>query len=207
MLLLLFLLLPVGVDAAYAHASPSLKLKVGFLRFRLLPKQEKKEKPQEAQSGGEPKKPRKGRKKKDKEDEKRDGLKLGRDDVFALLRLLLRTLRRFRKHLSIDLFRFLCTVGSADPYDTVLRFGALNAGLGTLAPLAESVLNVRQREIGTDFDLEADSAEIDARIVATLQVWEILFIVFCAGAAALSWYLGKRKQARIAASADAEKGT
>ncbi len=198
-LLLLILLLPVGIDAAYASGALTLKLKTGPIRIQLLPAKKKK-------------KPKQRKEKPTRADQDSSGhddagkLRLGRDDVLTLLRLVLRTLRRFRKHLSVDLLRLYWIAAAEDPYDAAVQYGAMNAALTAVIPLAESVLKIREKDVRTDFDFEARSPVIDARAVATLQVWEILFIVLCAGAAAVSWYLGKRKQARIAAKADAEKG-
>ena len=73
--------------------------------------------------------------------------------------------------------------------------------------LEESVLKIREREISTEVDFEAQKPRIDARVIATLHIWEILFIAICAGTAAAVWYLRKRKQARAEAKTVSKKGT
>ena len=199
-LLLLILLLPVGADLAFSQEILTIKLKAGPLRWKLFPSEAKKpsESAPEAQD-----------KEKKKNDKAKSGfqLKIGKDDLSVLLKILFRALRRFGRCLSVDLLRLHWTAAADDPYDAVLQFGALNAGFGAMLPLAETVLKIREREISTDVDFEAHKPRIDARVIATLQVWEIIFIAVCAGAAAAAWYLRKRKQARTAAKTAAKKGT
>lgn len=197
-LLLLFLILPVGVDAAFARSQFTLKVKLGPLRFQILPGKPGKPK--------EEKKPKEPRPKKPKE-EKKSKLKLNKDDIFTLLGIVFRMLNRFRKHLSIDLLRLHWIAGAADPYDAVIQYGSLNAGLNALYPLARKVVHIREEDLRTDLSYEITASEIDARVVATLQIWEILLIVICAGAAALRWFLKKRRTARGAQRPMAQKGT
>ena len=202
-LLLLLLLMPVGADVSYAEGQLTVKAKAGLIRIQIVPgKPKQKEKPKAEQENtvGE----KKEKVKKPKSEKK---LKLTKDDIFTLLGIVLRTLRRFRRHLSLDLLRLHWTAGAGDPYDAVIQYGAMNAGLSTLLPLAEEVLKIRERDLQTAVDLDAQAPRIDARIVATIQIWEILFIVIFAGAAALSWYLKKRKQARRTKKAAEQKGT
>ena len=202
-LLLLFLILPVGVDAAFAQSQFSLKLKLGPLRFRIIPGKEGKQQKE--------KKPKQPRAKKPKnqsgEPEQKAKLKLNKDDIFTLLGIVFRMLNRFRKHLSIDLLRLHWTAGAEDPYDAVIQYGSLNAGLNTLYPLVRKVVHIWEEDLRTDVSYEIAKQEIDARVVATLQIWEILLIGICAGAAALRWFLKQRRTARGARRPMAQKGT
>ena len=202
-LLLLFLILPVGVDAAFAQSQFSLKLKLGLLRFRIIPGKEGKQRKEKKPKQPRPKKP----KEQSGETEQKPKLKLNKDDIFTLLGIVFRMLNRFRKHLSIDLLRLHWTAGAEDPYDAVIQYGGLNAGLNTLYPLAHSVLHIQEEDLGTDLSYELTKPEIDARVVATLQIWEILLIGICAGAAVLRWYWKKRRNARGADRPMAQKGT
>lgn len=194
-LLLLFLILPVGVDAAFARSQFTLKCKIGPFHLRLLPGKPGKRR-KKAPPAHQPDKPKKEAK-----------LKLNKNDIFSLLRILLRTLKRVQAHLSIDLLRLHWTAGAEDPYDAVMQYGGLNAGLNTLYPLAHAVLHIREEDLYTDLSYELSKPEIDARVVATLQIWEILLIGICAGAAVLRWYWNKRRNARSARQPVAQKGT
>ena len=197
-LLLLFLILPVGVDAAFAQSLFTLKVKLGPLRFQILPGKPGKEKKEKKPKEPRPKKPK---------DEKKSKLTLNKDDIFTLLGIVFRMLNRLRKHLSIDLLRLHWIAGAPDPYDAVIQYGSLNAGLNTLYPLVRKVVHIREEDLRTDLSYEITASEIDARVVATFQIWEILLIVICAGAAALRWFLKKRRTARGARRPMEQKGT
>ena len=202
-LLLLFLILPVGVDAAFARSQFALKVKLGPLGIRILPGKEGKKKEKKPK---EPR-PKQEKPKQEAETKKKARLKLTKDDIVTLLKIVFRALHRFRTHLSIDLLRLHWTAGAEDPYDAVIQYGGLNAGLNTVYPLAHKVLHIREEDIGTDLSYGLTKPEIDARVVATLQIWEILLIGICAGAALLRWYWKKRRNARGADRPMAQKGT
>lgn len=196
-LLLLILIMPVGVRAAY-DGGISLRLKLGPVGVRLLPRKKKRPKPER----------KKNAKRETSEKPKKSGKpkkKLSLADVRTLAQIALRALHRFRVHLSIDALRLHVVAAASDPYDAVLLYGRVNAGLGVLLPEAHRVLNIRDERISTDVDLESQTLCIESEITATLQIWEILLIVNCAGAALLVWLLRRRKQARADAKAQDRK--
>ena len=197
-LLLLFLLIPVGVDAGY-HQKLWLKLKIGWLRFAVFPRREKKQ----------PSKPKQPKPKKEKTKVPKDQKKLhlNKDDIFTLLKIAVRTLHRFRKHLYIDRLKLYWTAAAEDPYDAVMQYGGLNAGLSALMPYVHEFLKIGEEDLRTAVDFARSSTEIDAELTATLQIWEILLVVNCAAFAALTWFLKKKKQERRAAKAAAQKGS
>ena len=187
-LLILFLILPVGADAAYDGAVFILKAKAGPIKLQLLPK---KEKPPGA--AGEEKPKQKKEKKQKREEEHKPKPKLTLDDIFELAGIALKALGRFRRSLSIDTFMLHLAAAAPDPYDAVLLFGRVNAGLSALAPLLHRALKIREEDIKTCVDTEPGTMFLEAHIVVTLQIWEILSIAFSAGFAALRW-LGKKKK-------------
>ena len=194
-LLLLFLLMPVGVVFSYG-GQVTLKVIIGFLRLQILPA-EKSEKPKEP-------KPKKEKVKVPKDQQK---LRLNKDDVFSLLKLLFQTLGRFRKHLSIDRLKLYWTAGADDPCDAVMQYGGLNAGLSTLLPYVHEVLKIRDEDIQTAVDFELTKPQIEAELTATMQIWEILFIGNCTAFAILTWYFTKKKLERTAAKNVVQKGS
>ena len=187
-LLILFLILPVGVDAAYDGAVFALKAKAGLIKIRILPK---KEKPPE-EEGEEKPKPKKEKKQK-REKEHKPKQKLTLDDILELAGIGLKALGRFRRSLSVDKLMLHMAAAAPDPYDAVLLYGRVNAGLSALSPLLHRALKIREEDIRTAVDTEPGTMLIEARVVVTLQIWEILYIAFSAGFAALRW-LGKRKK-------------
>ena len=195
-LLLLFLLMPVGVVFRYQQQEITLKVKIGLFKLKILP----------AKAKAKPKAP-KPKKEKVKVPKDQKKLRLNKDDIFTLLKLLFRTLRRFRKHLSIDFLRLYWTAAAEDPCDAVMQYGGLNAGLSTLMPYVHEVLKIRNEDICTAVDFEHSAPQIEAELAATLQVWEILLTVNCAAFTALGWYVRKKKLDRAAAKNAAQKGS
>ena len=157
-------LLPVGVDAAYADDVFSLAARIGPFRLRLLPK------PPDAKP--KKKKPPKPKKEKPKKKSAPPDIRT----ILALAKLGLQALNRFRQRL-----RLVFVSGAPDPYDTALAFGYVNAALGALTPLAERALRIDERDIQTGVDFQAGQPRIDARIVCTIRIGQIVVIALAFG--------------------------
>lgn len=194
-LLVLFLILPVGVDAAYDGAVFALKAKAGLIKIQILPK---KEKPPEEEGKEKPKKPKKEKKekKKKREQEHKPKQKLTLDDILELAGIGLKALGRFRRSLSVDKLMLHMAAAAPDPYDAVLLYGRVNAGLSALSPLLHRALKIREEDIRTCVDTEPGTMFLEARVVVTLQIWEILYIAFSAGFAALRWLIKRKRKIR-----------
>lgn len=175
-------LLPVGVDAAYADETFSLAARIGPFRLRLLPK------PPDAKPKKKPQKPKKEKPKK----------KYAPPDIRTILvlaKLGLQALNRFRQRLRVQLLRLVFVSGAPDPYDTALAFGYVNAALGALTPLAERALRIDERDIQTGVDFQAGQPRIDARIVCTIRIGQIVVIALAFGVGFLKQKMHS-KQAR-----------
>ena len=170
-------LLPVGVDAAYADDVFSLAARIGPFRLRLLPK------PPD----------QKPKKKKPKKRSAPPDIRA----ILALAKLGLQALDRFRQRLRVQLLRLVFVSGASDPYDTALAFGYVNAALGALTPLAERALRIDERDIQTGVDFQAERPRIDARIVCTIRIGQIVIIALAFGAGFLKQKM-HAKQARSA---------
>ena len=132
--------------------------------------------------------------------------KLALDDLREIAQIALDMLRHIAYHLSVDRLMLHYTAASDDPYRAVLQYGRVNALLGSLAGPFHRVLRVVHEDVRTDLDFEATRPRIAARIVVTIQIWEILLIAFSDGIAALKWYSRKKREAR-AESGSAGKET
>ena len=185
-LLILLLILPVGADVSY-DGELRVRLKIGPLKFTLIPSKPKKERPPKA------KKQKKPSLRKIEKQRAKKKLKLTVQDILDLVRIGLQALGRFRRSLSIDLFRLHILVAADDPYDAVMRYGALNAGLGALSPAAHEALKFRREDVRTDVEVQGAEGSLELQIIATLQIWEILRIALCGGFSFLSWYLNLKK--------------
>ena len=184
--ILLLLILPVGVDLRYEEAL-TLKLKAGPLKFKQQPgkKKPQNKKPKDKSSGHKAAKA-----------EKAPKPKLTLQDIRELLRIALKALGRLRRQLSIDVLRLHVCVAADDPYDAVLRYGALNAGLGALAPPLHNALRIRTEDVQTDVDVQGGEGSIFLQLIATLQIWEILWIALCGGCSFLAWHHARKKNAK-----------
>ena len=167
-------LLPVGVDAAYADDVFSLAARIGPFRLRLLPKPpDQKPKPKKRSAPPDIR------------------------TILTLAKLGLQALDRFRQRLRVQLLRLVFVSGASDPYDTALAFGYVNAALGALTPLAERALRIDERDIQTGVDFQAERPRIDARIVCTIRIGQIVIIALAFGAGFLKQKM-HAKQARAA---------
>ena len=169
-------LLPVGVDAAYAEGAFSLAARIGPARLHLLPKAP------DAKPG----------KAKTKKKEKTKSAPPDAQTLLKLAELGLQALDRLRQKLHVRLLRLVFVSGAPDPYDTALAFGYVNAALGALTPLAERTLCIDERDIQTGVDFDAERPRIDARIVCTIRVGQIVAVALIFGAG----YLKQKLQAK-----------
>lgn len=85
--------------------------------------------------------------------------------------------------------------GAPDPYDTALAFGCVNAALGALTPLVERTLCIDERDIQTGVDFDAERPHIDARIVCTIRIGQIVAVALIFGAGYLKQKLQAKKVA------------
>lgn len=195
--IILILITPVGADAAFGGDGPfSLKIVIGPLRLTLLPPKPKKEK--------KPKKPKaKKAKKKPADGEKKPKLKLALGDIFALAKIALAALGRFRRKLSLDVLTLHLIAGAPDPYDAVMQYNYLNTGLGVLWPLLNRAFNIRRRDVRTALDIGAEGLAAEGRVKATLRIGQILHIANCALYALIKWYLPRRRAEKAAEKAAA----
>ena len=180
-------LLPVGVDAAYAEGAFSLAARIGPARLHLLPKA-----PDAKPGKAKTKKPKKKAKKKSAPPDAQTLLKLAE--------LGLQALDRLRQKLHVRLLRLVFVSGAPDPYDTALAFGCVNAALGALTPLVERTLCIDERDIQTGVDFDAERPRIDARIVCTIRIGQIVAVALIFGVG----YLKQKLQAKKARAARAK---
>lgn len=190
-ILALILLLPVGAELSYLDGALSAKARIGPVRLRLWPRKKEKAKAADGEAGKK-EKPSKAHKHKD------GGKKnpLTREDIFSIAKLGLKALGRFRKCLSIDVLMLHICAGASEPFDAVKQYGYFNAALGTLHPLLHRAVKIRREDIATAVSFESEKTAVDARVAATLRIWEILYIGVCAGFGFLVWLRRRKKRAK-----------
>lgn len=196
--LLLAALLPLGVDLAYQTppetgqgGGMNLWLRVGFLRFRLLPKKKPKkpkkkkkpakaEKPKPASNHPQASKPEGGK------------AKRGLSDYLELAGVVLKAASRFRRRVRVDRLRFCYVCAAEDPYDAIMNYGRLNAGISVLLPLLHRWIDLREELVALDVDVFSDRSRLDTRLTVTLRLWQWIEVGVVALTGLLRWRRARR---------------
>lgn len=194
--LLLINIIPVGLDGGFAGASPFLSARAGPFRIGILPREAGAEKARRQEAHLARKAERKAKKAAKEEQERREGKKKGSPVATAreLVRMGLRTLSRLRRHLRVDLFLLRWTAAAPDPCDAAMQYGAVCAALGALMPIAERTLMIREREMEVNVRFDLAKPEIEARVLLTLRVWEIVWVGLNFGMEYLRWRIKHRRK-------------
>lgn len=156
--------LVIGVDVKYSDEGLALSARIGPLKIKLLPREERAKKPKPV--------------KKKKEKEQAEKKPVDKELIKSIIPLGLDALGRLRRKLSIDMLALHFKAGNGDPYDTVLQYGRVTAALSVLLPALETAVTIRDRDIRTSFDFESEKPYIMVHIIATLAIWELIYIAF-----------------------------
>ena len=199
--LILLLLTKVGVDAAYDDSGASLAVKIGPIRIQLLPKAEKPDKP---------KRPKKAKKEKPKKEEadptaKKPKRKPDLRFLFNLARIGLHALNRFRVCLRIDVFRIRFIMASEDPYKTAMTYGYIQSAVGLLAPQVRRAFTVRDSRVELGMDFLDAKPEISCRLVLTIRIGRVFYVLFATGCEFVRYYLKYRRQQKKTGVTDAAR--
>ena len=191
-LLLLLCRMKVGALTVFSNEEFILDVKVGPLRFRVLPAKEKKpkkKKPEPAeQSGAEPaEKPKK----------KLPKIALAdiREAAAALWPPLKRALSRTRRGILIRPLDLSVTVGAAeDPAAGAELYGKLHCGVWTFMPVLEKLVRIRDPHIHVGIDFDDRETRVEGTAGLSIRVGTLLAVAFGIGFPALRWFLGFRKK-------------
>lgn len=133
---------------------------------------------------------KKAEKKKQKEEQKKAGHaekpKKSMSEILDMVGLITElvgiVIKRFFKHLRIDLARLKVKVATPDAATTAIAYGAMTQALNILLPLLESVKTLKLPGDVTDIDVApdftAESPEVDIKISFSLRVWHLFDIIF-----------------------------
>lgn len=117
------------------------------------------------------------------------------DGIRVLAPAAKRALRRTRRSLRVDPLNFRWTLGGArDPAAAAEHCGQAQAGLWTVMPALERLVDIPDPRIhiGLDFDAEEDRLRGEAG--ASIPIWALLAAAGDLGIPALRWYTGLRKE-------------
>lgn len=160
--------------------SLTLRLRVGCLRFSILPRPDKPEK-----------KPRKT-KQNEQNSEKKPGKKI--EDpvglVLELLPLLLEALGKLRKKIRVDRI-FLCWLGGGldDPAAAAMMYGRLQAAVGGLLPVLESAADIKEYRFRMDVDYAAEKTIWEIELSLSMTLGQLLILAIWLGWNGLSIFM------------------
>lgn len=182
----LIMLIPVGADISYIGGQFGLSAKMCGVLLQLFPKPEAD--PNAPEKEKKPKKPKKEKKKKEpKPDENADGaqkpkkkLKLSftKEELFSLVKKVLRRFGRFGRKFRVDRFLLHYTAAGDDPYDTAVTYGYVNAALSALAPMCRERFDVRDCDVWTDIDFSKEKLELDFAVAFSIRIGAFFGLIF-----------------------------
>ena len=168
------MLLPVGAELCYAGGQARLRVRAGPARITLYPRR--------ADA-----KPKKKARAKQKMPEKEEKPKPGLTELRPLLRLGRKALGRFRRGLCVEQARLYWMIVCDDPFDTVRRYGTVNAALNAVWPQLERVVRIRRRDVRIGFSFVPEEAMLEAELAMTIRVGRLLEIGCVFGVGYLKW--------------------
>lgn len=181
-ILVLISLIRIGVQVVYVPSGLTLRLKLGPVRLKLLPRTGKKQ----------PKKEKK-RARRASAPEKSRGDMLSQ--VRRVLPLVTEGAGRLKRKVRLDRIYLDVTAAASDPASAALEFGGVNAVVGMIWPLVEQNFNVRDRRIRTRVDFTTGRPSVNLDAAATLTVGQALALALWL-APKLPQALGTEKQTK-----------
>jgi len=164
--LVLIALLRFGVIVEYSEAGFMMWAKAGFLRFKIIDP-EKEKKPKE-----------KKKKKPKKKEEKTKAFKPGLKDVIKIIKTVRNALSRLRRRLLIKQLTLHFTSANDDPAKTAIMFGRANAVFYTITPIMKRNFRIKKTDLRASTDFEGKEQKIYAKIIISIAVWEVFYILF-----------------------------
>ena len=119
-------------------------------------------------------------------------------DMLTMIRsIAAEVIRRFVKHLRIDVARLKLKIATGDAATTAIAYGAVTQSVNLLLPVLEQVKNFRLPDV-TDLDIQADftaeESEADVELSFSLRVWHVFHVAFGALGRFLKHRFGKLSQ-------------
>lgn len=194
-LFLLLMLLRVGVEAAFGEGGTRVCLRIGLLRFQIVPAKKKTKQDKKTE-----KKPETA-KKVAKPAEKKRKLTLAewKKGAELLLPALYKALRRTRRAIRVQPLRLHITLGGDDPAAVGQRYGWGQALLWTVMPQAEQLLTIPDPHIRLDADFDGGGSRCEGEMGVRFRIGSMLLISLALLPPMLRWLRVLR------AAKDAEK--
>lgn len=179
---LLFLLLPVRIHAEY-NKEALVQLLIGPVRLMLYPRKAKK-----------PKTERSGKKEKSDSDfeshetqNRKSSMSLS--DLLEIVQVIIDFLRDIKRKLIVTDLQLHVLLAGEDPCDVAVNYGRALAALGNLMPQMERHFVIKNRDLHVSCDFSADKTMVNAKIILSVRLGDILWIVVYHGIRVLRKYL------------------
>ncbi len=176
-IIILILVVPFGVSLAYEEEELSVAARVLCFNIGIIPGKDKPEKVKKE------KKPKKSKDESETEEKPKKDIKylLKPDVIIELIKLLMDTLSRFRRKLTVNNFKLHLVVASDDPCDAAIMYGVVNTLLGFLQSKQGRAFNVLKSDVQTAVDFESSDFALDAELTITISLGRILAVAIIAG--------------------------
>ena len=213
LLFFVFLLsLKATITIAYSDEL-TLKVRVLGISIRILPKKEKKgprsmskkkaerirekarKKAKKKREAALAKEEEKKRRKEEARGKKKKSMSEILDTLTMVRSIASEVIRRFFRHLRIDVARVHVKVATGDAATTAVAYGAACTALNILLPVLSEVKNFSlpdEKDFSVEPDFLGDTPTLDVKISFSLRVWH----VFHVGLGALSKYLGHQAKSQ-----------
>ena len=196
-ILLIINLIRIGVWCEYSDSGFALALKVSCFNIKFLPAKPKTPEEIEASKLKKAQRAEKARLKKEKKKAKEEEKKLKRAEKIANGEILTEEAQKkggaldivlsaispgfdavgtFFRHLKIKRLRVYYTSAGDDPFDAIMTYGGISAGVSVLNAYFYS-LNVKERDFRSYIDLTADKPRVYIEAQLGMHLWEYIYIV------------------------------
>ena len=162
-IVVLLCMLPIGVMATYDVSGYKVTLKIGFLKFPLLPKKTKRKK-----------KTASTKKKSDQTEEITGGT--GKD-FLPSARAIISFLNDLRLRIMVKEFTFKLTMAGDDPCDLGTNYGRTWAVASALQPHLNRLFRIKKQKIDINCDYCAENTKVYCRICASISLFRIMHLL------------------------------
>ena len=194
-LILLLCLIRIGIRLELHSGEITLDAKAAFLHFGILPGKTKEKKRSDTVS-------KKSEEAAGKPKQTLPKLSLAeiKELVCTLAPPLKRALNRTWRGIRLHPLQLSLTLGGAeDPASAAELYGYLHAGMWTLMPQAEQLMDIPDPHIHIGVDFDAPDTAVEARIGITIRIGTLLAAAFTIGIPMIRWLLRYRKKQTPAA--------
>ena len=200
-LLLLVLLSLVRMGAVLSFGEElRVRLRLGPVKFTLLPRPPKKDRPTQEKKPKKPKKQPPGGEKKPKKKAPAITARDILDALPALFESLKAGLRKTRRRLRIDPLQLAVIFGGDDPADVGDLYGMASAAMYTVMPQLERLTYMPDPRIHLEADFTAAQTRAEGTVALSLQIRDLLAIGWAFGRPLLHWFLHFRKNSAARAA-------